>query len=225
MNKFTIIKEVKDPEILVVTPLWIGHKISKLTRKTIKRNDVPYTWIISEGQNNIPTNVSMGLEWYKQKYHKLPQFYFPLDRDVILGRHLFDRLYRTLSTSKSEVAFSYSSFAFRGHMHFDFPAKPYDINRLLQHNYISSNSLFRSEVTEKVGLVKDEKYKRLLDWAFLLKLFNAGYYGEPCPVASFIVQSTESDISSGTKPDYELKRERVIVDFVKPIIDKLKEGE
>ena len=146
-----------------------------------------------------------------------------LDRDVILGRHMLDRLYRTLDKALPEVAYAYASFAFRGHMHFDFPAKPYDINRLLQHNYISSNSLFRSEVTEKVGLVKDEKFKRLLDWCYLLKLFKAGYYGEPCPVASFIVQSTESDISSGTKQDYELKRERVIIDFVKPIIDKLKE--
>ena len=223
MNKFTILKEVKNPEILVVTPLWTGHKISKETKKTIKRNDVPYTWITSEGSNVIPVNLEEGLLWYKEKYHKLPKYYFMLDRDVILGRHMLDRLYATLDKSVPEVAYAYASFAFRGHMNFDFPAKPFDINRLLQHNYISSNSLFRSEVTENVGLVKDEKYKRLLDWAFLLKLFDAGFYGEPCETASFIVQSTESDISSGTKPDYELKRERVVVDFVKPIIDKLKE--
>ena len=67
MNKFTILKEVKNPEILVVTPLWTGHKISKETKKTIKRNDVPYTWITSEGTNVIPVNLEEGLLWYKKK--------------------------------------------------------------------------------------------------------------------------------------------------------------
>lgn len=223
MNKFTILKEVKDPQILVITPLWTGHKISKLTKKTIKRNDVPYTWITSEGQNNIPTNVSMGIEWYKKQKNDFPDFYFPLDRDVILGRYLLDRLYKTLENALPAVAFSYSSFSFRGHMNLDFEAKPYDINRLLQHNYISSNSMFRSAVTEKVGLVSDEKYKRLLDWCYLLKLFDHGYYGEPNGTASFIVQSTESDISSGSKADYETKRDRVLKDFAESIIEKFGE--
>jgi len=219
----TIIKEVKNPEILVVTPLWTGHKISKATKKTIKRNDVPYTWITSENQENIPTNLQNGLKWYKEKRGKLPKYYFMLDRDVVLGRHLLDRLYKTLENALPVVAFAYASFGFRGHMNLDFEAKPYDINRLLQHNYISSNSLFRSAATEKVGLVTDDQYKRLLDWAFLLKLFYNGYHGEPCETASFIVQSTESDISSGSKADYEQKRDRVLKDFAEPIIEKFGE--
>ena len=219
----TIMREVDHPLVLVVTPLWTGHKISKATKKTIKRNDVPYMWITSEGQNNIPTNLQNGLDWYKKHRGDLPPYYFMLDRDVVLGRYLLDRLYTVLQNAKPEVAFAYASFGFRGHMNLDFPAKPYDINRLLQHNYISSNSLFRSVVTDKVGLVTEDKYKRLLDWAFLLKLFHAGYYGEPCEKANFIVQSTENDISSGSKADYDQKRERVVVDFVKPIIDKFGE--
>ena len=219
----TIIKEVKSPEILVVTPLWTGHKISKATKKTIKRNDVPFTWITSEGQNNIPTNLQNGLSWYKEKVGKLPKYYFMLDRDVILGRHLLDRLHKTLENALPAVAYAYASFGFRGHMNLDFEAKPYDINRLLQHNYISSNSLFRSAVTEDVGLVTDDKFKRLLDWCYLLKLFDHGYYGEPCETASFIVQSTESDISSGSKADYQTKRDRVLKDFAEPIIEKFGE--
>ena len=213
-----ILKETKNPEILVVTPLWPGHKISKLTKKTIKRNSVPYTWLVSEGENNIPTNLENGLKWYKKQNGKLPPYYFMLDRDIVLGRYVLDRLYNTLSNSEPEVAFAYASFAFRGHINLDFPAKQYNINKLMQHNYISSNSLFRSEVTEKVGLVTDNKYKRLLDWAFLLKLFKHGYHGAPCEIASFTVQSTENDISAGSNQDYQIKREKVVRDFVMPII-------
>lgn len=216
----TIIREVDHPTILVITPLWPGHKISKATKKTIKRNDISYMWITSENQENIPTNLQNGLEWYKENRGNLPPYYFMLDRDIILGRYLLDRLYTTLQNAKPEVAYAYASFGFRGHMNLDFDAKPFDINRLLQHNYISSNSLFRSEVYDEVGLVVDNKFKRLLDWCYLLKLFDHGYYGEPCETASFIVQSTESDISSGSKEDYNKKRELVIANFVKPIIDK-----
>ena len=122
-----LIKEVKDPEILVITPLWTGHKISKATKKTIKRNDVPYTWITSENQENIPTNLQNGLNWYKEKRGKLPSYYFMLDRDVVLGRHLLDRLYKTLENAIPQIAFAYASFGFRGHMNLDFEAKSYYI--------------------------------------------------------------------------------------------------
>ena len=94
------------------------------------------------------------------------------------------------------------------------------IPKVLQTFYLWIHSLFRSAATEKVGLVTDDQYKRLLDWAFQLKLFSNGYYGEPCETASFIVESTESDISSGSKEDYSQKRYRVLKDFVQPIVEK-----
>lgn len=215
-NSFEIIKESKNPEILVITPLIPGHKISKETKKTIKRNDVPYTWITSTGRNNIPTNLQLGLEWFKN----LPPYYFMLDNDIILGRHLLDRLYYKLKNEAGTVAFSYASFSYKGFINRDFPAEPYDINRLIQHNYISSNSLFKTDIAMEVGLVTDDKYKRLLDWTFFLKLFYNGYIGVPCPEANFTVISSKNDISAGSEQEYNTKRILVIENFCKPIIEK-----
>jgi hypothetical protein len=80
--------------------------------------------------------------------------------------------------------------------------------------------MFRSNVIEKVGLVTDDKYKRLLDYAFLLKCFKRGYLGVPVPQASFIAQSTKNDVSAGTNDDYVVKYKRVFEDFIRPIINK-----
>ena len=218
MNKFKVVTESKDPKILVVTPLLPGHKISKETKKTIKRNDVPYTWITSEGNNNIPTNLKLGLEWF----NPLPPFYFMLDNDIILGRGILDRLVRKLEKEPYFVAFTYASFQFKGTVNQAFPAMPYNIERLLQHNYISSNSLFRSDVVMKIGLVTEQYLERLLDWAMILKLYYHGYIGMPTPEANFIAVSTPKDISARSSDDYNIKRFRVLKKYGEPIINDMK---
>jgi hypothetical protein len=212
-----IIHESKNPEILVVTPLLPGHKVSGITKKTLKRNKVPFTWIVSEGNQNIPKNALQGIEWYKKQKGKLPPYYMMVDRDIEAGRGLLDRLYEKLKDSPLNVGFSYATFQFKGHVNADFPAMPYDINRLIQSNYISSNSMFKSNVIEHVGLVTDDKYKRLLDWAFLLKCYKCGYVGLPEPKAWFIAHSTKDDISAGSQDEYREKYQRVWQDFVKPL--------
>jgi hypothetical protein len=73
-------------------------------------------------------------------------------------------------------------------------------------------------VIEQVGLVTDDKYKRLLDYAFLLKCFRMRYVGIPEPKAWFIAHSTKDDISAGSQEDYREKYMRVYDDFVEPII-------
>jgi hypothetical protein len=160
-----IIQECKNPEILVVTPLLIGHKISGITKKTLKRNKVPFMWISSEGNQNIPKNALEGILWYKNKFGKLPPYYMMIDRDIEAGRGLLDRLYAILERSQLSIGFSYASFKYIDYINVEFPAMPYDINRLIRGNYISSNSMFKSHVIEDVGLVIDDKYKRLLDWS------------------------------------------------------------
>jgi len=218
MQKITVIKESKNPKVLVVTPLLPGHKISKETKVTIKRNSIPLTWISSMGRNNIPTNLQKGLEYYEGK---LPPYYIMIDNDIILGRHMIDRMVGVLDKRKSDnIAFAYASFKFKGVVDKKFPAEPYAINRLLQHNYISSNSLFRSNIVMNIGLVTDNNYVRLLDWCMLLKLLYHGYYGMPCPNANFIAKSSESDISAGSNEDYEIKRYRVLQDFGHPIVER-----
>jgi hypothetical protein len=222
MNKIRILTEHTNPEILIVTPLLPDHKVSKLTKKTLKRNNVPYTWITSEGNNNIPTNALEGIKWWKYKGWKeetpLPPYYIMIDRDIEMGRGMLDRLYSKLSKTTDSVGYCYSTFQFKGHINADFPAMPFDINKLVQSNYISSNSLFKSSVIEQVGLVTDNKYKRLLDYAFLLKCFKMGYVGVPEPKSWFIAHSTEDDISAGSQNEYREKYLKVYRDFIEPII-------
>lgn len=215
-----IIQEVKNPEILVVTPLLPGHKLSGITKKTLKRNKVPFTWISSEGNQNIPKNALEGILWYKNNKGKLPPYYMMIDRDIEAGRGLLDRLYERLKDTGLNVGFAYATFQFKGHVNADFPAIPYDINRLIKSNYISSNSMWKSSVIEHVGLVTNDKYKRLLDWAFLLKAFRYGYVGVPEHKAWFIAHSTKDDISAGDANDYQKKYKKVWQDFILPLFNK-----
>jgi hypothetical protein len=223
MNKIRKLADDRHPEILVVTPLLPNHQVSKLTKKTIKRNKVPFFWLTSEGNYNIPTNAQAGIDWYKKNIGKLPPYYIMIDRDIEMGRNMLDRLYNRLnefsySSGTSKIGYCYATFQFQGHVNANFPARPFDINRLVRSNYISSNSMFLTEVIEEVGLVTDDKYKRLLDYAFLLKCFGRGIIGIPQPKAWFIAHSTKDDISARDDKDYQIKYMRVYEDFIKPLL-------
>ena len=219
-----IVRNNKNPKILVSTPLLPGHKISKITKKTLKRNDIDYIWLSSSSDSNIPTNHIGCMEWYKENIGELQPYIFFLDRDIDLGRHALDRLYDVMINesyrSDRIIGYAYASFKYTGYINHDFPAVPFDGKKLLQSNYISSNSLYSTEVIEKVGLVTDNSYRRLLDWAFLIKCFGQGIIGAPCPKATFKVVSTPDDISSGDNNDYMIKSSRVYEDFIKPLFDK-----
>jgi hypothetical protein len=216
LNEYKIIHKSPHPKVLVITPLLPFHEVSKDTKRSIKRNKTPFIWITSKGDNNIAKNLKNGLDWYYWHGVMTP-YYIMIDSDIELGRHMIDRLVKKLGSQKPNIAFAYASFKFKGEMNREFPAERYDINRLMQHNYISSNSLFKSDITQRVGLVTDDKYKRLLDWAFLLKLYEHGYYGAPCPEANFVAKSSMKDVSAGGLEDYNIKRDRVIKDFVEPL--------
>lgn len=224
-NKICVVNECKDPEVLIVTPLLPDHEVSRETKVSIKRNKTKYTWVKSYGDKNIPSNALEAIKWYKS-FKKLPPFYLMIDRDIVLGRGMIDKLVAKLKKFSwaDHVGYAYASFEFKGHVNQAFPAAPFDINRLLQANYISSNSMFKSELIEKVGLVTDDKYKRLLDYAFLLKAFKMGYVGVPVPEASFVAQSTKDDISAGSQQDYVIKYKRVFEDFIQPILDDAKKA-
>jgi len=212
-SSIKILHEARQPKFAVITPLWTGHTISKRLKQTIKATHNNYIWISSEGENNIPTNLQAGLDWL-QKNKGLPEYYAMVDRDIELGRNCLDNLYEVIKRQPFNIALAYASFAFKGAVNMKFPAREWDYNRLIRGNYISSNSMFRSAVTLNVGLVTDEKYKRLLDYAFLLKLAKAGYSGVPVPEASFVAWSEAGSISAGSQEDYVLKYRRVMEDFV-----------
>jgi len=215
-----IVREDDYSEILVATPLLPGHKISRETKVTIKRNELPFTWITCTGEYNIPTNWWYGSRKYFQMRStlKIP-YILPLDKDIKLGRHMLDRLLAVIKQSSERHAFCYCSFEFKGAINRQFPCEPYDINRLIKGNYISSNSLIKYDYLEFIGgPVMEQKYKRLLDWALWLKFFQYGYIGIPCPEAFFTAYASEDSISAGTAQDYQIKARRVWEDFGRPIV-------
>lgn len=217
-SKIEIMRSTKFPEVLVVTPLLERDSISKETKKTIKRNHVKYFWISSKGDNNIPMNALAGIEWAKENIKNGPKYYIMIDNDIILGRHMLDRLYEKLKKSSDDIGYAYAGFEFEGSLVHSFPAIPFDPQKLMHANYISSNSMFKMNVIDKVGLVTDDKYKRLLDWAFLLKCLAKGYSGVSVENARFVAISEPGDISAGSQEDYQLKYFRVYEDFIKPLI-------
>jgi hypothetical protein len=228
----TVIREDKNPMVLVITPLWPGHKISRETKKTIKRNDTPLLWYSYTGYNNIPQNWWSAIIWLRKYKKKLPKYVLPLDRDIILGRHMIDRMVNVFEGKgnmrtrnrviPAHTAFIYCNFEFKGTVNREFPAEPYDINKLVKGNYISSNSLMNLDTLEFIGgPVTDPQYVRLLDWALWLKFAQFGYIGHPCKEANFLAISSADDISAGTPEDYQLKHQRVYEDFVKPLVKQV----
>lgn len=209
------LKIVNDPQVLVVTPLWPGHKISRNTKISIKRNDIEYDWISYEDKNNIPTNVNIAIN----EYDKSPLFFIMIDRDITLGRNALDKLSNKLINSNENVGYAYPNLKFEGYQNRYFPARPFNITDLIKQNYITSNSMIKFDYLLDVGLVMDEKYKRLLDWALWLKFFQYGYIGVACPNVTFVANSTKDDISSGSKDDYMVKYNRVKRDFIDPLLN------
>lgn len=209
-----ILHEDKNAEILVITPLLTGHEISDYTTKTIKTSTIPYIWVSYEDKYKHAKNVQMGLNEYKKQYGNLPKYIQVLDRDIVLGRKFLDRMYDVINISPTNYAFTFCSFQYSGYINMAFRAVPFSHEHLKKGNYISSNSMYKSEAIEKVGgFVTEEKYHRLSDWAFFRKLCQYNYIGQPCYTTSFTAISTEKDISAGGQDEYVETYRLIIKDF------------
>lgn len=220
MGNLKILREDENPEILILTPLLTGDRISKETKKSIRRNETSFVWASFEGNGKHADNVQKGLECFKKKY-KLPPYFQIIDNDIILGRGMLDRLYQKLSKSPKEIAFAYCPFSYRGHINLEIPAVEYDINKLIRNNYISSNSLYKTSILIEVnGFVTEIEYHRLSDWCMWLKLYRNKYYGILVKEAKFVAQSKPTDISAGSNDEYNLCKSLVIKNFIWPILDE-----
>jgi hypothetical protein len=76
-----LIKDCKNPEILVITPLRISDKISKETKISIKRNKVNFIWYSYSSNNNVAKNFSLALNEIKQLI-SLPKYTIKIDNDT-----------------------------------------------------------------------------------------------------------------------------------------------
>lgn len=207
-----IIKEHKDPVFCIITPLRPEDKVSKDTKISVKRNKTPFIWATYQSEGNVAHNYKMGLQALSE-HTKLPLYAVKIDNDTVWQRNTLDNMVNVLKTSPDNIAYCYCSFEYKGSVNKKFPAKEFDANELRRMNYISSNSLFKTKVLEEVELVTDDKYKRLLDWAYFLKLLNNGYYGIPCKNGYFIAKASKDSVSAGGADDFKLKYKRVIEDF------------
>jgi len=217
-----IIKKSNNPRYLVITPLKTGDKISKITKKTIKRNDIPFNWISYEAANNIPTNTQLALN----KYNEDIRYIIKIDNDINASRNMLDIMYTTLVQSQKlnpNIAYCYPKFKYilKDGRQIDFSNNTFDVNKLLQSNYITSNSMIDRQLLYKVGnLVIDNQYERLLDWALWLRFLYYGYIGIPCS-KSFETPLNDNNISARGEEDYKIRYERVYKDFVLPIKEQL----
>jgi len=215
-----MIKEIikcNDPDILAITPLRKCDKISKNTKKSIKRNKVKFEWISYSGDGNPYKNMDIAYKEY-QKLKKIPDYIIKVDNDITASRHWLDSMYNVLKESGDDIAYAFTSFEFTGYVNVRFDNKHFDANKLVQNNYISSMSLIKTKHLEKVGgFVTDDRYFRLLDWCLWLKFLMFGYKGIYAPGNGFVAYSGKDTVSARSNDDYRIKRERVRTDFCEKI--------
>jgi len=214
-----IIKEAKTPELLVVTPLFKGHKLSRETKLGLERNDIKFAWVSFESTNNTAKNYADGIKAFRDKVYR-PKYVMMVDRDIIPSRHMLDKMYDTLKRAPDDTVFCYCDFEFKGLINRQFFDIEYNPITLLRSNYISSNSMIKLNKLDEIGgVVTDNKYKRLLDWCLWLNFLSYGYYGIRCPDISFIAISDNQSISARSDEDYKQKSRLVMLDFIDPLIE------
>jgi len=216
---FNTINKTKNPDILMITPLAKGDIVSYQTLNIISDNDIEIDWITFTGDGNPYQNFNSALELYKTQY-SLPKYIIKIDNDINAKKNMLFDMKRTLDYSKSNVAYTYCSFNFTGYLNLTINAIPFNSDKLGKTNYISSMSMMKSECLEEIGgVVTDNKYFRLLDWALWLKFLNNGYIGEVTNT-SFTAYASKNSISNKGHDDYKKKALRVIEDFYVPFVLK-----
>ena len=204
------------PEILIITPLKPGDKISIDTRRSVKRNKVPFVWLSYVGKGNPYKNTNIVYKQYRRLNGTVPKYVIKVDRDILAKKHWIDKMYSTLEQSNDDsVAYTYTKFNFTGAITASFDVPVFNADALKQNNYISSMSLIKTKLLDRVGgFVTDDRYFRLLDWALWLRFLNKGYIGCYTPNTQFTAYADINSISNGDNADYIEKRQLVMDDFI-----------
>lgn len=232
MAGLKVIKECKNPEVLVITPLLTGHSVMRETMVKLKRNDTPFAWYSYEGPHHVAGNYAWGLVTYKNTIGKgkLPPYVLMIDRDILPSRHMIDHMYDTLSkaqlmSTRGRVAYCYVDFEYKGYFDLPFKGIEFDAQRLLKNNYISSNSMIVTADLEYIGgVVIDRRFDRLSDWAMWLTFLGEGFTGIRSPKGSFVAISEEGDVSAGKKEEYQRCYMDVYEHIIKPYFYTKKES-
>ena len=207
----------KNPKFVAITPLRPKDCITLELYDTIARNNVSFDWVTYNGKGNACFNTQQGLIEYC-KVKKKPKYFIKLDNDLMFRyTPALDRMYEAILDTPKHIAYTFSSFAFLGTINMRFGADAFDVERLIESNYISSCSMIKTEAFEKIGgFITDKKFVRLLDWATWLKFLRHGYIGKACPEGFFEAISDEGCVSTGRAEDYYTKLALVKKHFVEP---------
>lgn len=221
MNWFSVLKDgSSELELLIITPLKYGDKVSEETKKTVGLNSIDYEWVTIENDGNPAYNTSLGYEIWNSNNskRKKPKYIMKLDNDISSDKPFIDILVKSLNNSNNNEAYAYCGFEFTGAITAKFPAIKFDAYRLIQSNYISFNSIIKREILDLIGgFITDDKYFRLLDWALWLKLLKNGYIGKPSFDVSFTAHASKNSVSAGSIDDYKIKHKAVYDDFINKI--------
>lgn len=210
---FKIIKDCKKPEFAIITPLRPEDKISKDTKVTVKRNQLPFIWASYSDDGNIVQNYKAGMKALEKEKGFLPSYIIKIDNDTVWSRNTLDNMCYSLKDSFGFEAYTYCSFEYKGTVQASFRAIKFDHEKLKKGNYISSNSMFKTKIIKEIDMPEDSQYERLLDWVYFLKLMKFGFIGKPCK-GYFYVNTNSNSISARDKQDYQLKFQRVKRDFI-----------
>jgi hypothetical protein len=210
-----IIKKTKRPKFLVITPLKPGDDISKLTRKSVKNNSTQFDWVAYSGENNIPKNTQIALDVYEKSIGSI-DYLIKIDSHTVWKNKTLDKMYNALISSYPNVGYVYCSFEFKDEQNCpvaSFVNINFNADRLRHSNYISSNSMIKKSALDDCPFITDDKYVRLLDYAHWLSMLKKGYVGKLSD-GYFYSEMKQSNISSGSQEDYQLKLSRVHSDFL-----------
>lgn len=194
--------KVDKPDILLITPLRKKDFVSVLTEESIVKNDVLFDWISYSSSNNPVVNCEKALEEYKKK-NSIPKYLMKLDNDIDADSGWLDSMYKALESSNDNIAYAYTSFEYYGYMNRSFKAKPFNSSVLMNGNYISFNSLIKTDAFLDIdGFVDLYGQDRLWDWALWLKFLKHNYIGMPVYDKEFRAFASSNSISCKSPENY-----------------------
>lgn len=197
------IVKVDKPEVLLITPLKQKDFISYLTDTSIRQNEVPFDWISYESKNNPVVNCEYAIEEYKKR-NMIPKYLMKLDNDIHADDGWIDSMYNAIESSNDLLtAYAYTSFEYYGCINRKFKAAPFNPSILKNNNYISFNSLIKTDAFLDIdGFVNLHGQDRLWDWSLWLKFLKHGYIGIPVYDKKFKAYASKDSISCRSADNY-----------------------
>lgn len=149
----------------------------KFVRPLLEANK-PAEIIVNDGFGGAPKKRNEGFQKSTQPY------VFFCDDDVLLPKDTLENLYALLQENPTK-AYAYTGYhgivmhpqTHPMHGNFMIPSVPFDKNKLIQGNFISTMALVKRDCLPDQKKPFDESLKRLQDWDLWLTMLENGHEG------------------------------------------------